>query len=58
LSLEVNVEKKKSVVLRKRGTVVSQWYFDKKLVEVVDGFNYLGVVANYNGSFTLSADNW
>jgi hypothetical protein len=50
--LEVNVEKTKIVVFRKRGKVASQWYFDTELVEVVDSFNYLGVVANYNGSFT------
>jgi hypothetical protein len=50
--LEVNVEKTKIVVFRKRGKVVSQWYFDKELVEVVDSFIYLGVVSNYNGSFT------
>jgi hypothetical protein len=49
--LEVNVEKTKIVVFRRRGRVEQHWTYDNQVVDVVDSFNYLGVVANYNGSF-------
>ena len=54
--LEVNTEKTKVVVFRKRGRVREneKWEYDKCALEVADDFNYLGVVFNYTGSFCLN----
>ena len=51
--LEVNSDKTKRIVFRKRGRKKpeDQWTYDGKIVEIVDDFNYLGVLLNYNGSF-------
>jgi hypothetical protein len=41
---------------RKRGPLKDNgnWYYNDILLETADNFNYLGVVFNYNGSFTLN----
>ena len=46
--LEVNPDKSKIVVVRKRGPVrvTEKWLYGDKLLEVVDNFNYLGTVFN------------
>jgi hypothetical protein len=51
--LEVNTEKTKVMVFRKRGTVFlnETWTYNGNIVEVVDDFNYLGCIFNYTGSF-------
>ena len=54
--LEVNISKTKIIVFRKRGRVKGneKWYYNHNEIEVVDNFNYLGVVLNYTGSFLLN----
>ena len=54
--LEVNVAKTKVVVFRRRGRVFGdeKWYFKGSSIDVVNDFNYLGVIFNYTGSFTLN----
>ena len=57
--LEVNTDKTKVMVFRKRGRVERDinFYYDNQRLEIVDDFNYLGVVLNYTGSFTLNQQN-
>ena len=54
--LEVNISKTKIIVFRERGRVKEneKWYHNHNEIEVVDKFNYLGVVLNYTGSFSLN----
>lgn len=54
--LEVNTSKTKVVVFRKRGPVRQdeRWFYNNEVLEVVDNFNYLGVVFNYTGTFVLN----
>ena len=54
--LEVNVEKTKIVVFRKRGQARENetWLYKNNEIEIVNDFNYLGVVFNYTGSFVLN----
>ncbi|XP_053375235.1 uncharacterized protein LOC128547230 [Mercenaria mercenaria] len=51
--LQVNPDKSKIVVFRKRGPVRRNevWYYDNKTLGVVDSYNYLGTVFNYTGTF-------
>ena len=53
---EVNTEKTKVIVFRKRGRLGQdvQFLFDNSPLEIVDNFNYLGVIINYTGSFALN----
>ena len=53
---EVNTNKTKIVVFRKRGKVkpLERWYCNNNEIEVVDNVNNLGVVLNYTGSFVLN----
>ena len=50
--LEVNTDKTKVMVFRKQGRVERDinFYYDDQRLEIVDDFNYLGVVLNYTGS--------
>ena len=52
-SLEVNVDKTKVMVFRKRGIIktTETWIYNGHPIDIVDSFNYLGTVFNYNGSF-------
>lgn len=54
--LDVNTDKTKIVVFRKRGQVKlsEKWYYNGKHIEVVNDFIYLGVGLNYTGSFVLN----
>ena len=57
--IEVNKEKTKVIVFRKRGRLDQgiQFLFENSPLEVVDNFNYLGVIMNYTGSFALNQQN-
>lgn len=54
--LEVNTVKTKIVVFRKRGRLYANenWTYNGTELEVVNDFNYLGVVFNYTGSFAMN----
>ena len=54
--LEVNAEKSKIVVFRKRGPLRrnESWTYDNISIEVVNDFNYMGTVFTYTGSFLLN----
>ena len=54
--LEVNIDKTKIVVFRKRGHILptEKWFYNGQDLEVVDNINYLGTVFNYTGSFVLN----
>ena len=43
-------------VFRKRGqlSVEEEWFYNGEKLEAVNDFNYLGVVFNYTGSYTLN----
>ena len=51
--LEVNTEKTKIVVFRNRGQIRNNeiWTYNGNIIDVVEEFNYLGAIFNYNGSF-------
>ena len=54
--LDVNIDKTKVVVFRKRGRLKHDelfMYKDQRL-EIVNNFNYLGTIFNYNGTFALN----
>ena len=54
--LKVNTLKTKIVIFRNRGKVqaTDKWYYDENCIEVVNSFNYLGLLLNYNGKFTVT----
>lgn len=54
--LQVNTSKTKIVVFRRRGGLKcnERWHFNNVPLEIVNDFNYLGVVFNYTGSFVLN----
>ncbi len=56
--LEVNTEKSKIVVFRKRGAVraTETWFSMDNPLQVVNYFNYLGTVFNYTGNFILNQE--
>ena len=51
--LEVNTEKTKLVVFRKKGALRCNetWYYNGKKLEVVNDFHYLGATFSHTGSF-------
>lgn len=55
-SLEVNVQKTKVMVFRKRGGLRNNetFVYNGTILEVVNDFNYLITVFNYTGSFALN----
>jgi exonuclease III len=50
--LDLNISKTKIVIFRNGGKVKDneKWYYRGQLIEVVNKFNYLGILFNYNGS--------
>ena len=57
-NLSVNIDKTKIVVFRK-GEVLSQnetWTFDNNEIEIVNNFNYLGVVLSSGGSYVKATN--
>ena len=52
-NLHVNTDKTKIVIFRKGGIVNRnyRWYYEGKEIEIVNCFNYLGVVLSSGGSF-------
>jgi hypothetical protein len=54
--LEVNTDKAKNVVFRKRGPLNAneKWTYKGSFIETVNNFNYLGTVFNYTGSYNLN----
>ena len=52
----MNTAKTKVLVFRKRGRLPQdvQFTFENIILEVVDDFNYLGVIMNYTGTFVLN----
>ena len=56
--LEVNCNKTKVVVFRKRGGLKNDeaWYYGDDNLDIVNDFNYLGTTFNYTGNFTLNQE--
>ena len=56
--LQVNTEKTKIVVFRKRGGLRDNesWIYKNTPIKVVNEFNYLGTVFKYTGSFVLNQE--
>ncbi|XP_053395023.1 uncharacterized protein LOC128555740 isoform X1 [Mercenaria mercenaria] len=56
--LEVNTLKTKIMFFRKRGPVKSneKWHYNNQELDIVDNFNYLGIVFNYTGTFVLNQE--
>ena len=56
--LEVNINKTKTMVFRKRGGLKNneRWIFNGQFLESVDNFNYLGTVFSYTGTFNLNQE--
>ena len=52
-NLTVNIDKTKIMVFRngKKLNENETWTFDGKRLDIVDQFNYLGILLNYNGKF-------
>ena len=53
-NLTVNTDKTKIIVFRNGGIIKEneKWFSDNCELEIVDEFNYLGLLLNYNGKFT------
>ena len=56
--LEVNCSKTKIAVFRNRGNIHTheKWFYNNNEIDIVDSFNYLGVIFNYTGSFAKNND--
>ena len=56
--LQVNTDKTKIVVFRKRGGLFNneKWTYDGVQLDAVNNFNYLGTVFNYTGTFALNQE--
>ena len=56
--LTVNADKSKIVVFRKKGCLRNDefWFYGSTSLEIVNDFNYLGVVFNFTGSFVLNIE--
>ena len=52
--LHINLSKTKIVVFRSKGIVKQneKWYLNGNFIDICDEFMYLGLLFNYNGSFT------
>ena len=58
-SLEVNVDKRKGMVFRKRGRLTNDkvWTYGGNTIDDVDDFNYLGTVFHYTGNFSRNTEH-
>ncbi|MCG8035193.1 MAG: hypothetical protein JAZ03_23855 [Candidatus Thiodiazotropha taylori] len=56
--LEVNAEKTKIMVFRKRGALRrgESWTYNNQEIEVVNEFNYLGTIFKYTGNFSSNTE--
>ena len=56
--LEVNVDKTKTMVFRKRGPLKLDelWTYKGKVIKSVDNFSYLGTLFHYTGSFAQNRE--
>ena len=56
-NLTVNIDKTKIVVFRKGGMLaqIDRWYYAGQEIEIVNSFNYLGVLFSCGGSFMQNA---
>ena len=54
-ALEVNIQKTKIMVFRRRGPLLCNevWHYDNVQIDVVNDFSYLGTCFNYTGTFVL-----
>ena len=54
--LDINLQKTKIVVFRNRGVLREneKWYLNGKMIEICNQFVYLGLLLNYNGTFTIT----
>ena len=54
--LDINLRKTKIVVFRNKGVLKEneKWYLNGKMIEMCDQFVYLGLLLNYNGTFTVT----
>ena len=57
-ALEVNIQKTKIMVFRRRGPLLFNevWHYDNLQIDVVNDFNYLGTCFNYTGTFVLNQE--
>lgn len=57
-NLEVNANKSKIMVFRKRGPLTDNesWVYNNTVLSVVDDFNYLGTVFHYTGKFLANQE--
>ena len=51
--LTLNVDKTKIVIFRNGGNIRDneKWFYDSTEIQIVNQFNYLGMLFNYNGKF-------
>ena len=51
--IECNVDKTKIVIFRNGGNIREneKWFYDGTEIQIVNQFNYLGMLFNYNGKF-------
>ena len=54
--LNVNTSKTIIVVFRNRGKLqrTDVWLYNNEVLDIVDEFNYLGMMFNYNGKFSIT----
>ena len=55
-NLSLNVDKTKIVVFRNGGKMKDseKWYYNGKSLDIVNKFNYLGMLFNFNGKFNVT----
>ena len=57
--LELNIDKTKTIVFRRGGRLASneKWYFQDRLIENVNSYNYLGLKFSSKGVWTMAQEN-
>ena len=51
--LDVNLKKTKIVAFHQRKSLNSKFYFGKDVIELVDNYQYLGIIFHKNGNFSV-----